>query len=214
MTRAPLAVAVGVALLAGCATQPSPSSPAAAATSTPSLDVSPGRAFSGADILAAMRDSRRPGGVPDQLETDAVAEAVAAEIWTIDGEPWTTITIGGSCGPVRCTLDVGGRHAGAAGEDVWSFEVIPETAVVAVLEASLGSIPADVAEAADAAARAADARIDGAGLMLTAVRWAGGDEPSTFDLSYRSGDEEGSCQLEIRLDAARGALETVSAESC
>ncbi|HEX7197446.1 MAG TPA: hypothetical protein VF364_11515, partial [Candidatus Limnocylindria bacterium] len=47
-----------------------------------------GRPFDAEAILAAMRDSRRPGGVPDEMQTDAIAAAVADAIWTIDGEPW------------------------------------------------------------------------------------------------------------------------------
>ena len=161
-----------------------------------------------------MRQSRRPGGVPDQLETDAVASAIAAEIWTIDGEPWSAMTVGGSCGPVRCTVEVGGGHAGASGNDLWSLEVIPGSGQVAVLDANLASIPPDVAATLDAGARAADARIDEAGLMLTAARWAGPDAPSAFEVSYRSGNEEGSCQLEVAVDVAAGTHETVSATGC
>ena len=47
----------------------------------------PGPAFDAATLLDAMRTSRRPGGVPDQLET-AIAATLAETLWTYGGEPW------------------------------------------------------------------------------------------------------------------------------
>src|SRR5919106_411779 len=57
-------------LLAGCPTAPSPT----VVPSIPPLDIGEsGRPFEAADLLEAMRSSPRPGGVPDQLETEAIA---------------------------------------------------------------------------------------------------------------------------------------------
>jgi hypothetical protein len=209
--------------LAACSpVQPAPepsgesslASGAAAPSPSASRLISPGRPFDAADILAAMRGSRRPGGVPDVLETDAVAGAVAAEIWTIDGEPWADVAAGGSCGPVRCTLDLSGRHRGAAGEDVWMLEVIPASGDVAVLDTNLGSLPPGVVADLDRVARAQDRRPDAADLILTGVRWSGPQQEARFQLSYRSGDEEGTCELELEVDTEGETAETLSAIGC
>jgi len=155
------------------------------------MAVAPGQPFDPATVLDAMRDSRRPDGVPDQLETDAIAAALAERIWTIDGQPWTTMSAGGSCGPVRCTLEISGSRAGGQGEDLWIFEVIPAGGEVAVIETNLRSVPSETADAVDRLARAADPRIDDAGLLLVSVRWLPPPDDETFELSYRSGNEEG-----------------------
>lgn len=211
--RASALAALAIALLASCSSQQTEPTPTPAVSAAPPV-ADPARPFDAESILAAMRESRRPGGVPDQLETLAVASAVADELWTIDGEPWAEMTIGGSCGPVRCTLDVAGRHADALGEDVWALEVIPGSGEVAVLDARLASIPPDVVALVDERARRFEPTIDASGLLLTAARWGGPDAPSVFELSYRSGNEEGSCALELRVDVAEGGVETVSATDC
>ena len=165
-------------------------------------------------ILEAMRDSRRPGGVPDQLETDAIAAELAQRLWTIDGEPWTTTSIGASCGPVRCTLDVSGSRAGSLGDDAYAFEVIPAADEVAPISTDLRSLPPDAGAVLDGMARDAEARIARDGLILTSVRWNPPPEHKTFQLSYRSGNEEGSCELELALNATAGATETLSDNGC
>jgi len=178
------------------------------------MAVAPGQPFDTATVLDAMRDSRRPDGVPDQLETDAIAAALAERIWTIDGQPWTTMSAGGSCGPVRCTLEIGGSRAGGQGEDLWIFEVIPAGGEVAVIETNLRSVPSETADAVDRLARAADPRIDDAGLLLVSVRWLPPPDDETFELSYRSGNEEGSCELELTADVGSREVDSRSATDC
>lgn len=174
----------------------------------------PGRPLDAVTILDDMRESRRPGGVPDQLETNAIAAAVAERIWTLDGEPWTAMSIGGSCGPVRCTLEVGGSRAGSLGEDLWLFEVIPASGEVALLDADLRSMPVEVARVLDRLARAADARIDRDDLLLVSARWLPPPDDATFELSYRSGNEEGSCELELTVDVGSGEVDAEQATGC
>jgi hypothetical protein len=174
----------------------------------------PGRPFDAATILEAMRVSRRPGGVPEQLQTDAIAGAVADQLWTIDGERWTTMSIGASCGPVRCTLDVSGSRTASLGDDLYAFEIIPAADAVAPISTDLRALPPDVGAALDGMAREAEARINGDGLVLASVRWNPPPDQRTFQLSYRSGNEEGSCELELALDVATGEAETLSAAGC
>ena len=161
-----------------------------------------------------MGESRRPGGVPDQLETDAIAATLAQRIWTVDGEPWATIAIGASCGPVRCTLDVAGSRSGALADDLYAFEIIPASGEVTTLSTDLRSIPAEVAAALDRLARAAEPAIERDGLALASARWLPPPDNDRFDLSYRSGDEEGSCELELSLDATTAAVDVRSARGC
>jgi hypothetical protein len=195
---------------------------AACSSPAPSADASddalaipqPGRPFDGATILAAMRDSRRPGGVPDQLETDAIAAVIADQLWTIDGERWTTMSIGASCGPVRCTLDVSGSRTAALGDDLYAFEIIPAGDAMSPISTDLRSVPPDVGAVLDRMAQEADPRINRDGLVLTSVRWNPPPDHARFQLSYRSGNEEGSCELELELDVATEATETRSAAGC
>ena len=174
----------------------------------------PGRPFDSATILEAMRGSRRPGGVPDQLETDPIAAAIAQRLWTIDGEPWTTMSIGASCGPVRCTLDVSGSRAGSLGDDLYGFEIIPAGDEVAPISTDLRSLPPDVGAVLDRMAREAEARIGRDGLILASIRWLPPPDHESFHLSYRSGNEEGFCELELDLDVTSGETETLSANGC
>jgi hypothetical protein len=150
-----------------------------------------------------MRDSRRPGGVPDEIETDAVAETLAGAIWTFDGERWTTLTAGGSCGPLTCTLDIAGANAAALGEDLWVFEVTSETGAVRVLSADLRSLPTDLITRLDELARTLLPARNLDGLNLTGVRWLPPPDQTQFVLSYRSGEEErSSCGMDLTVDVA------------
>ncbi len=161
----------------------------------------PGRPFDATTILEAMRDSRRPGGVPDELETDAIATALADAIWTMDGEPWTTMSTGGSCGPQSCTLEIAGAGTGAPGEDLWVFEVSPDIGDVGVMSADLRSVPSELVDQLDALTRFLFDRRPLADLALTNVRWLPPPDESQFVLSYRSSGEEGSCGADITVDA-------------
>jgi len=216
MSRRALALAALVALLTSCAAavpSPSASDPAPSATpastqsSIPSPDAEglalpePGRPLDATTLLAAMRDSRRPGGVPDELETDAVASAVAEAIWTFAGEPWATMSAGGSCGPETCTLEISGADDGAQGDDLWVFEVVPSTGAIEVTSADLRSLSPDLIGRLDERTRSLFPSGTFEGLSLTNVRWLPPPDDGRFVLSYRSGGEETSCGTDITVDA-------------
>jgi hypothetical protein len=213
--RAPPLVALAI-LLAACAdvAPPSPTpDPTASASATPSQAATApptgtgfelpqaGHPFDAGTLLAAMRESRRPGGVPDELETDAIATALAEAIWTVDGRPWTLISAGGSCGPTTCMLEISGASERAQGEDLWVFEVMPATGAVRPQTTDLRSMPADLVGRLDQLTRSlvAPAMLDG--LLLTNVRWLPPPDDGQFVLSYRSGGEEGSCGVDVTVDA-------------
>jgi hypothetical protein len=223
--------AVGMVLaMAACSNPPSsvtdePSGPAAP---TPSVEPSvvigdpgsplslrpPGRPFDAEDILTAMRDSRRPGGVAEELQTDAIAAAVADTIWTLQGDPWDTISTAGACEGAQCTLELAGSATGDAGEDVWVLAVDPATAEVTVIDADLHGIPLEAADTIDRLARSVEGGDALDGLLLTSVRWHAPPDDQSFALAYRSGDEEQSCSMDVRLDIVSLELTEVSASGC
>ena len=212
---------LAVALLVGaCAAPPSETdtrtpSPSVSPTETASQSTAPvspsadeglelpaaERPFDPDALLAAMRTSQRPGGVPDQLETQAIAAALAERIWTFGGAAWTTFAAGGSCGPDSCTFEIGGTPGGAQGEDLYIFSVVPSTGEVELLDATLRGIPADLVADLDALTRELHADGDLTGLALAGVRWLPPPDDGQFELSYRSGGEEGSCGIDITVDA-------------
>jgi hypothetical protein len=160
-----------------------------------------GTPFDAATVLTAMRDSRRPGGVPDQLETDAIASALAAATWTFDGQPWTTMAVSGSCGPEACTVELAGARPGSHGDDVWIFDVRPAQGLVSVTTAELRGMPNELLPSLDELARslAPPASLDG--LLLTSAKWLPPPEIGRFVLAYRGEGEEGSCAVDLTLDA-------------
>lgn len=174
----------------------------------------PGRPFDTDDILGAMRDSRRPGGVAEELQTDAVAAAVADTIWTLQGDRWDTIAISGACDAAPCSLEVAGSAAGDAGDDVWVLSVDPATAEVTVVEADLHGVPPEIAAAVDTMARSAESGEALDGLLLTSVRWHAPPDEGTFALAYRSGDEEESCSMDVELDIETVTVTEVDSSGC
>jgi hypothetical protein len=174
----------------------------------------PGRPFDAATLLAAMRESRRPGGVPDQIETDAIASALAGAIWTFDGQPWTTTAIGGSCGPQSCTLEIAGVRDGMAGDDLWVFAVSPTTGSVEVVSAELRVLPAEVPAAVDELVRSLDSAGSVEGMLQTSLTWLPPPDEGTFVASYRSGGEEGSCGVDVTLDADRAVVISAQSRGC
>jgi hypothetical protein len=221
VTRLLLVAALGVAALAGCGTRPVPSQgdpteePAtSAAASATSSAPEPGQPFEPGDILAAMRDSRRPGGVPEEVQTDAIAAALADHLWTIDGQPWSAIAASGSCEGDTCSLELSGAPPDAAGEDVWVFTVAPASGEVAVATADLHGVPADWISSLDAMARDAPGSEMLPDLTLTAVRWQPPPAVGRFDLAYRTGDEEESCSVDLVLDAAGGIITDLEVTGC
>lgn len=223
MSRRALALIALMALLTACTDFVVEGIPVTSATShTPSTSptgegltlAEPGRPFDAGALLGAMRESRRPDGVPDVLETDAVASALAETIWTLDGEPWTAISAGGSCGPDTCTLELSGAHDGAQSDDLWVFSVAPETGAVELLSNDLRSLPTDLLGDLDALARSLLTPPILGGLSLTSVRWLPPPEDGTFVLSYRSGGEEGSCGADVTLDAVTPRVLDGSTSNC
>ena len=217
MSRAAIVVtALLVAVTAGCAAPiasptPTPTPPPTASavpppTTTPSRSPtgieppSPDTPFDATTILTAMRDSRRPGGVPDQLETDAIATSLAAAIWTLDGRPWTTMAVSGSCGPKACSVELAGGRPDSHGDDVWIFDVRPADGLVAVTTTELRGLPNELVPALDGLARSLLPPSTLDGLLLTSARWLPPPDDGAFVLAYRGDGEEGSCVLDLTLD--------------
>jgi hypothetical protein len=178
--------------------------PPSTAASPATPHATPGRPYDADAVLVAMRDSRRPGGVPDAVETDAVAAAVAAQLWTWNGQPWEILSVGGACGPQACSLDVAGSTEGMAGTDLYSFAVDPASGAVSLVGTDLHAHPAELEAVLDAAARAALGEEQLAGLGLVGARWLLPPETDRYWLAYRSGGEEGAPMLEVLLDLPSG----------
>lgn len=183
--------------------------------STPPLDLGePGRPFDVPDLLEAMGSSPRPGGVPDQLKTGAIAAALAERIWTFSGAPWPQVVAGGSCGPERCTLEVGGTPSGALGEDLYVFSVVPASEAVELERAELRGLPESLLSELEALARGAMPEDALAGLRLVSARWLRPPNDGKFVLSFRSGEEEFSCGVDLTLDARRAAVTEQQTVNC
>lgn len=174
----------------------------------PELD----RPYNTSEIRDLMGASRRPGGVPDELQNDAVAAQVAEAIWTYRGVPWVTSAAGGSCGPATCTLEVAGTLEGGAGEDLWVFEVADGEATL--VTADLRALPADLIDELDAVARALEPDIGRQDLSLGTAVWLLPPQDGRFRLAYRSGGEEGSCRLDVTIDVTDGSLDGVEGADC
>jgi hypothetical protein len=201
-------------LLTAACSAPSPTTPlpTSQSSNTPSVEPSasvalePGQPYDAAAILEAMRTSPRPDGVPDELQTDAIADAIAQTIWTIDGQPWEAILIDASCGPSSCLIEVAGTREGAAGDDVWTFSRASDGEAAAVVDAvQLHAIPEHVVADLDRRARSLLGP-DAEGMTITAAAWQPPPDGHRFELSYRSGGEEGSCGLDVVLDTDRGEI--------
>jgi hypothetical protein len=170
----------------------------------------PGTPYTAAELLAAMRDSRRPGGVPDELKREAIAGAIAEQAWTWDGEPWESLSVGAACGADACSLDLAGAPSGAAGTDLYSFTIDPTSGAVELLSTDLHGYPPALEEKLDAAARAALDSTDLDGLALVGARWLAPPDTDRYWLAYRSGGEEGSPGIDVLVDLATGdVLEVV-----
>jgi hypothetical protein len=177
----------------------------ATATADPSPEAGSGQPYDAVTVLAAMRESTRPGGVPDELETDVVAAAVAGQLWTWDGRPWQTLSLGGACGPAECSLEVAGSSDGAAGADLYSFSIDPASGEVTLELSDLHAYPAELDGELDEMARAA-AGDDLEDLALASARWLPPPDGGRYWLAYRSGGEEGAPGLDLLLDTATGAV--------
>ena len=174
-----------------------------------------GRPLDATAVLEAMRASTRPGGVPDELESVEVAGAIAQTIWTVDGMPWDTASIGGFCGAATCTLDVAGSRDDRAGEDLWTLEIDRGTGSIEPLVADVRSLPPVLVDELDRLVRVLVEEVEGDSLLLVNARWLPPPaEGGRFVLSYRSGGEEGSCSREITVNAARGEVVDEHASGC
>lgn len=190
------------------AQSPDPTATPAESRSHPEATLaSPGTPYDATAILAAMRDSRRPGGVPDQLETEELAAAIAEQTWTWDGAEWESISIGAACGGGgECSLDLAGSPSGGAGTDLYSFSIDPAAGTVNLVSSDLHGHPAGLEAELDAAARDAlqDDRLQG--LALVGARWLPPPDTDRYWLAYRSGGEEGAPLLDVLLDLATGEV--------
>jgi len=179
----------------------------ATATTAASAGLVPaaGQPYDAATMLAAMRESTRPGGVPDELETDPVASAVADEIWTWNGEPWQALSMGGACGPAECSLEVAGSTDGMAGADLYTLTVDPGSGQVALESTDLHAYPSTLDGELDAMAQAA-AGEELSELTFVSARWLPPPDQGRYWLAYRTGGEEGAPGLDLLLDAASGGI--------
>jgi hypothetical protein len=164
-----------------------------------------GRPYDADAVLEAMRGSRRPGGVPDQLETKAIAAAVSRQVWTWDGQPWLLLSVGGACGPGSCSLDVAGSRDDTLGADLYSFSVDPASGQVDLSTSDLHAFPSLLDKGLKQAAMAA-AGDELAGLAYIGARWLPPPDAGRYWLAYRSGGEEGAPGLDLLLDLVSGEL--------
>ena len=164
-----------------------------------------GQPYDGAAVLAAMRASTRPGGVPDEVETAAIAQAISEAVWTWSGEPWEIVSVGGACGPSECTVELAGSPNGGAGVDLYTFAIDPAAGTVSSESNDLHGYPAALGAALDEMAR--DAAGDDLGeLTLVSARWLPPPDTGRYWLAYRTGGEEGSFGIDLLLDSASGEI--------
>ena len=149
-----------------------------------------------------MSTSPRPDGVPDELQTEAIAAAIAAEIWTFDGTPWDEMVVGGTCGPETCIVEVSGSREGVEGDDAWTFAVDLAAESVSVGATDLRALPGEVADDLDGLARSLVADEELETMELSNLAWLPPPGADRFAMSYRSGGEEGSCGVDLVVDAA------------
>ncbi|HYN64430.1 MAG TPA: hypothetical protein VES36_07495 [Candidatus Limnocylindrales bacterium] len=183
-------------------------SPSSSGTLKPSSGpgTTPGRPYDAQSVLTAMRDSTRPGGgVPDELETAAIAEALSRQVWTWDGQPWLRLSIGGACGPNSCSLDVAGSRGDTPGADLYSFSVEVASGAVTLATSDLHGYPSRLdAKLEKAGKTAAGDQLDA--LAYIGARWLPPPDAGRYWLAYRSGGEEGAPGLDVLLDLASGEL--------
>jgi len=179
-------------------------SPDGSSASSPVPD--PGRPYDAQDVLAAMRESRRPGGVADELQTEAVAGQVAEQLWTWDGAPWTSVAVSGSCGSDACTLEIVGSVDDGAGADAYSFTVDRASGAVQLIASDLHGYPAGLDAQLDAIARRELPAASLEGMALLGARWLPPPQTGRYWLSYRSGGEEGSPGTDVLVDLAAGTV--------
>lgn len=150
-----------------------------------------------------MRTSTRPDGVPAQLQTPEVAAAIAARLWTIDGGAPDTLVVSATCGRT-CSVEVAAGRDGTVAEDLWVLAVDPATAAVEVVSTELRAVAPNLVARLDSMGRGL--RPMPAKVLLTTVTWQPPPDTDLFGLAYRSGGEEGSCAIDLLVDAREGTL--------
>jgi hypothetical protein len=205
-TRSPSSAADSSPTASHSTTSLLPASSPSMSVDLPTVPVDPGRPHDASDVLTAMSESRRPGGVAPELQTNAIAAQVAVELWTWNGEPWARLTATGSCGSTSCTLEVIGSAEDSAGADTYSFSVTTADWQVHLVATDLHGYPPEIETALDQAARAALTSSELEGMALVGARWLPPPETGQYWLSYRSGGEEGSPGLDVLLDAVHGVV--------
>lgn len=221
-------------LVAACTSTATPSAavtpshtPAAPPTPTPSASVAgdssapaeldlpdPARPFDAAGLLSVLLASQRPDGVPAEALEAPVVAALADAIWSFEGDPWVTADAGGSCGPDTCLLELAGTRPGYAGDDLWVFEIDRATSSVQLTSATLQGVPTELTAELDALAREIMPRTVLEGALLTGVRWLPPPDAGSFVLSYRTGGDDGSCLVELTLDAREPAVVVTTTRGC
>ncbi|HEX5826387.1 MAG TPA: hypothetical protein VFY23_02620 [Candidatus Limnocylindrales bacterium] len=183
----------------GSSKKPSTSPPAASAdpvatpvvpSASPAADV-PGRPYDGQALLALMRTQQQPALDPS-LVTDAVAAAMAEQVWTYDGTPYRQVMFEGSCESGACALGLTGLPS-AAGDpsfaDAYRWAVEPGASVLRTEGGwpSLSGYPHELDEALAEEARLLDAEGLLEGLQLSSVRWVPDLEDRVFELQFDDG---------------------------
>jgi hypothetical protein len=200
-----LAVLLLTLALTACTTPDGSPSPGMQTGSAAPSALEPGRPYDAAAVLEAMRASRRPGGVPEELRTEVLAGEVAVRLWTFNGSPWASMTIGGACGPATCSLEVAGTPAGGAGTDLYTFTIDPDAETVTAESSDLHGYPPALDAELEAAVQAAAAeRVNG--LAYSGARWLPPPATGQFWIAYRSGGEEGSVVLDVLLELDSGRV--------
>jgi hypothetical protein len=187
------------------ASNPATSQPAATA-STPAVAVDPGRPYDAAAVLEAMRGSTRPGGVPDTIETEAIAALVVEQLWTWDGQRYPILQAGAACGPQSCSLELSGTPTGAAGSDLYVLAVLPATSTVRLEAADLHGYPAALDDLLDGLVRRQLAPSELSGLAYAGATWQPPPDAHLMVVAYRSGGEEGSPSVDVVVDLAGGEV--------
>jgi hypothetical protein len=198
-----------VLVVTGCA-EPAPTPPTTVSDGSPAPSrPATGRPYDAASVLAAMAASRRPGGVPDELETPAVAAQLANAVWTYDGRPYPSLVLGGSCGATSCTLEASGQPIGGAGADLFVFSVTQPGGAVTLTTTDLHGYPSGLDAQIEAVARAGVDADRLAGLAYRAASWQLAPRNGWFWAAFRSGGEEGSPGLDVLVDLpARSVMDT------
>lgn len=214
-----VAATVIVAAIAGCGSiatdgpltgKPSYTAPQATPTLAPARKPATtvhGTPYDAKDVLAVLgaSGSRVPAVLRSGPVAAAIGDALAARIWTYDGEPYRELTLSASCDDdgLRCDIQAKGVPAFAMDRDAADFYTFSVEVGTGVLmpagEPALRGHPSDLAPTLDAGARASlGDRL--AGLSLLAVQWL--PEPATdaYLLRYGTGDEEADQQVIVRYD--------------